>query len=256
MLYRGDREPVVAIVGATPMWRALGIGSPNGDDVHQLEVALAALGHGDGLTVDDDFTAATAVAVQRWEQSLGRANPDGTVALGDVVAVSVDTSVSGLAARPGDRLRRGAPVLRLAEPTRRVVLDVVQGETGPWSPGTEVALEWDDGTSAIGRVDTVGRDAATGDDGRETVEVTVALAAEDTVHAIGTPARATVTAAIARAAVAVPVAAVAEGADGKPAVRVPAGERDDSVPVTLGFVADGWVAVTGIDEGTKVRLPG
>src|SRR6185503_6027141 len=68
-LLRADERPVVLLYGAVPMYRTLAAGA-KGTDVRQLEANLAALGY-TGFTVDDAFSAATTVAVKRWQDSLG-----------------------------------------------------------------------------------------------------------------------------------------------------------------------------------------
>ncbi len=78
---RVDDSPVVVMFGSIPVWRAFASGMTPGPDVAELEANLVALGFGgNGLVVDNTFTASTASAVQRWEKSLGIASTDGTVA--------------------------------------------------------------------------------------------------------------------------------------------------------------------------------
>ena len=91
MLKRGsiaariDDQPVIALYGRLPVYRQLRNGD-EGRDVTQLERNLHALGYDadDELTVDDEFTAATARAVKRLEKAYGL-EQDGIVDLDEVV---------------------------------------------------------------------------------------------------------------------------------------------------------------------------
>lgn len=89
-----DAEPVVAMYGSEPFWRALESGD-EGSDVLQLEANLSALGFtADGeMTVDTDFTSSTADAVEAWEVSMG-IEETGDVPLGRVVALGGPSTVS------------------------------------------------------------------------------------------------------------------------------------------------------------------
>jgi hypothetical protein len=80
-LYEVDGTPVTLFYGTRPPWRALYAGVVPGPDVAQLDRNLVALGYGAGLTVSDDFTAATAGAVARWQAVRGLP-VTGTVPLG------------------------------------------------------------------------------------------------------------------------------------------------------------------------------
>jgi peptidoglycan hydrolase-like protein with peptidoglycan-binding domain len=255
VLYTADGQPVVSLIGDLPAWRALELGIDDGVDVQQLEENLAALGYGTGLVVDQSFTAETAAAVAAWETDLGRADPDGSVAIGDVVFLTAPGDVLGHDATVGDTLRPGTPVLTLGSEQRILVADVAATEAGGWAPGSTVELEWADDTATTGTVLGVGREVTDGD-----VELVVAVAtgqggAGD--RRSGSAATIRLVDAERRGVIAVPVAAVVDG-DGSPAVRVAqADEADRLVRIETGLVADGWVEVVAGLEGTEtVRLPG
>lgn len=95
---RIDERPIVAWFGSIPMWRALEDGVV-GDDVFQLETNLVALGFDpDGIvTVDHEFTAATADMVEAWQAELG-VEETGRVEMGDVVVLRGESSASTPAA--------------------------------------------------------------------------------------------------------------------------------------------------------------
>src|SRR5262249_33392223 len=82
-LYAVNDRPIPLFFGRTPLVRRLTPGSI-GADVKELEETLMALGYGDGLTADGNFTQADATAVKRWQAALGVALT-GTVNPGEAV---------------------------------------------------------------------------------------------------------------------------------------------------------------------------
>jgi peptidoglycan hydrolase-like protein with peptidoglycan-binding domain len=249
-LYAADDEPVVALIADAPLLRELGTGVDDGPDVLALETNLVALGYRDGLTIDEHFDAATAAAVEAWEDALGRSEPDGVVAVGEVVYLAQTASVLTHEVEVGDALDPGTVVMVLGAESQVVQVDVDASEVDQWKVGTAVEFGADDDMPSGGTVTEVGRDVTDGD-----VAVEIALTQPTTDKAIGSDIEIVRTTAERTGVVAVPVAAVIEGDDG-PAVRV-AGTGDDVLTsVELGVVADGWVEVSGIDADTEVRLPG
>ncbi len=102
-------EPVVALYGSLPIWRDLGEGDV-GADVRQLEANLVQLGFDpDGtVTIDDEYTAATADMVELWEESLGleatgRVPRSRLVVLGGPSTIS-EPAVVGSTVRPDAQL--------------------------------------------------------------------------------------------------------------------------------------------------------
>src|SRR4029450_12421705 len=67
------KKPVTLAYGTLPLYRTLAAGVDDGPDVTQLERNLDALGYGDGLTVDDHYSAATTDAVKAWQADRGLA---------------------------------------------------------------------------------------------------------------------------------------------------------------------------------------
>jgi Putative peptidoglycan binding domain len=82
-LFAVDGEPVILMYGRVPAYRELAEGVSEGEDVRQLEENLAALGFDPG-TVDGEFTATTASAVDDWQDELDLPQT-GSVELGRVV---------------------------------------------------------------------------------------------------------------------------------------------------------------------------
>jgi hypothetical protein len=250
VLYTADEQPVIALIGDLPAWRTLEQDVDDGADVRQLEENLVTLGYGAGLDVDESFTAGTAAAVEAWETGLGRAAPDGTVTLGDVVFLAAPGEVRGHEATVGDSLEAGSPVLTIGSEQRVIVADVDAIESSGWASGSTVEIEWADTTTTEGIVVGTGREVTEGQ-----VELTVAVGAGE--RRSGAEATVTLVDARRKGVIAAPVAAVVDDA-GSPAVRVAQADGPDRlVPVESGLVADGWVEITaGLDGGEEVRLPG
>lgn len=109
-LYEVDGTPVALFYGARPTWRALSEGVPPGPDVAQLDRNLIALGYGKYLSVSDYYTAATAYAVELWQQAAGLP-VTGTVPLGQVVFAPDALRVTSVAPGLGSPPQPGAQVL-------------------------------------------------------------------------------------------------------------------------------------------------
>ncbi len=84
-LFRVDGEPVLLMDGITPAYRALSAADTYGQDVLQLNRNLVRLGFNpDGITVNDDWQAATTVGVELLQASLGESET-GSLSLGQIV---------------------------------------------------------------------------------------------------------------------------------------------------------------------------
>ena len=96
VLYEVNTQPVVVLEGSVPAYRSFTASMSDGSDVRQLEQALTDAGFDpDGdLVIDDDFTSATADAIERLQASIG-AEEDGSLLLGEVIFAP--TSVSYIA---------------------------------------------------------------------------------------------------------------------------------------------------------------
>jgi membrane fusion protein, multidrug efflux system len=254
-------EPTVLLRGDVPAYRALEAGD-EGDDVAQLERALVGLGLGDDLTVDDEFTEATADALQDWEEELGRDDPDGVLELGDVVFVPTDLRVDEVVAGPGSSVATGSTVLTVTATDRVVDLAVGPAVADRLEAGAPAVLVLPDGGEAPATVTSV---AARPDTDPSTGEETVAVVvAPDDPAAVAAWDSGSVEVRVERSrtedATAVPVEALLALAEGGYAVEVVAGDGTTSlVGVDAGTVADGWVELRGdavadgtLAEGTTV----
>lgn len=261
VLLEVDTEPTVLLRGDVPAYRALDAGSSDGEDVQQLEQALVDLGHGDDLTVDEEFDDATADAVEAWETDLDRADPDGAVALGDVVFTTADVRVQQVLGGVGTRVQAATTVLEVTGTERVVALAVTTRTAERLSTGTAAEVTLPDGTVTTATVRSVATRAeadAADPDAEATVAVELALDDPGTAASWDSG---TVDVRVERSrteqATAVPVEALLALAEGGYALEVVGDGTSTLVAVEIGTVADGWVQVTGdgVDAGTVVVVP-
>jgi peptidoglycan hydrolase-like protein with peptidoglycan-binding domain len=248
------RWTAYVMYGRTPAWRALSAGVADGADVEQLERNLIALGHDPyrAITVDEEFDAATAAAVKRWEDERG-VTEDGVVERGEVVFTRGAVRVGEREAQPGDAVVGGRPVVAVSSRRRIVTARLPAGRQGLVRRGQRVDVTLPDGATVRGRVRRVGRVARAGQDGAEaTVALQVALPRK-ALTLDGAPVTVSVARTVARRALAVPVQALVAVGRGRYAVET-AGRL---VPVRVGAFADGWVEVhgRGLRAGTRVVVP-
>jgi len=279
-LFDLDLQPTVLLHGEVPAFRDLSVDADPGADITQLEQALIDLGFGDGITVDEDFTSATADAVEAWEEALGRSDPDGVVMLGDVVFAPADLRIADVTADTGTQVQSGADVVQVTATTKVVTLGLTVDQVASVEAGTPVTVTLPDGTHASGTITDVasepssdsGSDPAAGggdggnggdggQDGEETYPVTVSL---DDPAAAGAFESGSVDASVERSrtddATAVPVIALLALREGGYAVQVVDDSQPEGyklVPVEVGTIADEWAQVSGegIDAGVDVAVP-
>lgn len=96
VLYEVNTQPIVVLEGSIPAYRAFNSRMSDGSDVEQLEQALADAGFDpDGdMDIDEEFTASTADAIERLQESIG-AEDDGELALGEVIFAPTEVSFIG-----------------------------------------------------------------------------------------------------------------------------------------------------------------
>lgn len=254
-VYKADNRPVSLFYGGLPLYRPLHIGD-TGDDVHEVESNLVALGY-TGFTVDDSYTASTATAVRKWQKAAGR-TPTGVFDPLDVVRAPSALRVTTLSGHLGDPA--DGPILAYTGTTRvvRIALDV--GLQGLVKQGISATVTLPDGETVEGTVATVGSVATAGQSPTDpaTIEVTVTLADQS---ALGTldqaPVGVELVSASVQDALTVPVAALVALSEGGYGVQVVTGTAGRYVPVQLGMFANGRVQITGegITEGTLVGVP-
>ncbi|HEX2086714.1 MAG TPA: peptidoglycan-binding protein [Solirubrobacteraceae bacterium] len=254
-LYSLDGRPAAFVLyGRVPAYRALSNGVDDGRDVEQLERDLVALGHdpGGAIEVDEEFDAATAAAVKRWEEARGMTE-DGVVERGEVVFTRGAVRVGERRAAVGDRLGAGRPVLDVSSRRRVVTARLPAGRQSLVRRGQRVRVTLPDGSTVRGRIAKVGRVARTSqEDGEATVSLVISVRGRR-VRLDGAPVTVSIARTTARRALAVPVQALLAVGRGRYAVET--GGR--LVPVEPGAFADGWVEVrgAGLRDGTTVTVP-
>ncbi len=158
-VYERDLHPVVLLVGDTPAWRTMTEGDV-GQDVAQLEQNLEMLGYGteDEFTVDDTYTSATEVIVERWQADLGVAET-GTVAFGDLVFGPAGAQVGSVLASVGDESASTA-ILTLTGQERALTFTVSAESVGSVGSDLEVSARLPDRSTVTAVVDSVASSGA------------------------------------------------------------------------------------------------
>ncbi|MGZ6570918.1 MAG: peptidoglycan-binding protein [Solirubrobacteraceae bacterium] len=102
VLYRVDGAPVILFNGTLPAYRDLSEADTDGPDIEQLKRNLRGLGFDPDhqMTIDQTFDAATAAAVERWQESVGEAQT-GSITLGQIVFLPGTQRVTAVDAQLG-----------------------------------------------------------------------------------------------------------------------------------------------------------
>lgn len=257
-VYKVDADPVVLLYGAIPLYRTL-TADVSGADVTEFEKNLAALGY-EGFTVDDEYTAATADAVERWQEDLGLAET-GTVSPGQIVVAPGQIRVAELQLGKGDGA--SGPVLTYTGITRTVTVDLEVDKQQLVKKGLAATVELPGGTRVAGTVSAVGTVAVTapagsGDDPKTTIDVTVTVSDQ---KKLGTLDQAPVDVILEsdkrENVLTVPLNALVALAEGGYGIQVVEGGTTRYVAVETGMFASGKVEVTGdgVAEGMVVGVP-
>lgn len=249
VLYQVDARPVVLFLGGLPLYRPVGPDMTDGPDVKLVEENLRDLGFSGFGTPDEEFTAGTGAAIERWQKSLG-VDRTGVIELGDVVVAPGVLRVATLTAALGGEAT--GPIFDYTGTLRSVTagLDASQQDLAP--VGTKVTLTVD-GKQVPGTVTAI-TPAPAGDEPGAEAGFTAAIAIGD-LAAVGAADSGSVDVVVTTGArqgvLAVPVGALLALAEGGYAVELPSGKL---VAVTTGLYADGLVEVSGdgLTEGTKV----
>lgn len=261
-LYEVDDIPVTLMYGSLPAYRELKDGV-EGDDVEQFEANLAALGYV-GFDVDEDFTANTAAAVERWQEDRGL-EETGVVALGSVVFAPGRIRVDSVSAEEGSATAPGQAVLSFTGTSKAVTVEIDTEDQRLAKKGGEVTVELPNGESVkgvISDVTTVVRPAEDPNAEDETkVEVTVDIPGKKAQKLAAPFALASVNVTFTvdqrKDVLTVPVAALLALQEGGFGLEVVEGGTASYVPVETGLFADGKVEVSGegISRGTVVGMP-
>ncbi|MFF0507799.1 efflux RND transporter periplasmic adaptor subunit [Streptomyces fimicarius] len=257
-LYEIDGRPVRLMYGSGPMYRTLKAGD-KGRDVEQLERNLADLGY-TGFTPDGEYTELTAAAVKRWQKSHG-AKQTGKVGPADITFAPGKVRIKSIGAGLGEQAQPGAPVLETTGSERIVTFQLDVAESQLAKTGTKVTVDLPDGTTAAGKVSSVGRTAKQGDDPQDDspkVTLTVSFDEPDEVDGFDqSPVTVNLTGETREDVLTVPVNALLALPGGGFGLQVVRGGTVTEVKVELGMFAEGRVEVSGggLREGTKVGVP-
>jgi peptidoglycan hydrolase-like protein with peptidoglycan-binding domain len=270
VLYRVDEKPVVLFFGSKPAWRPLALGVGDGRDVRQLEQNLRALGYDDGreLLIDGRFDAATAAAVERWQERLGLA-ATGRVELGDIVFLPSARRVGTVAVSPGDPIRPGARIMATSSTGRLVTAEIDVSDQQDVAVGDKVTIDLRNGTTTTGTITEVGKVASASEEssagpmtsGSTTSTITFEVRPDRPAVAAGldqAPVEVGVTGERAKDALSVPVSALLALRGGRYGLEVVRAGTTTVVEVTPGLFSDGgYVQVRrgGVKAGDVVVVP-
>ncbi|MEI8408599.1 MULTISPECIES: peptidoglycan-binding protein [unclassified Kribbella] len=258
-VYSVDNKPTTLLFGALPAYRRLADGT-EGTDVLQLEQNLSAMGY-TGFTVDDEYTDATAEAVEEWQEDLGL-DETGVVELGSVLFAPGHIRVDSVEAQEGAPLGPNQNVLTYTGTKKAVTVQLDAADQRLAKPNAKVDVTLPDGATVPGRVEKVSTviiPAESPDKDPETkVEVIVAIDNQKAVAAWSLASvDVTFTASERKNVLTVPVSALVALREGGFGVEVSDGTASHYVPVKTGLFANGQVEIsgTGIKAGTVVGIP-
>ncbi|GIJ50886.1 peptidoglycan-binding protein [Virgisporangium aliadipatigenens] len=258
-LYRVDNTPVVLLYGGLPAYRTLASGV-EGPDVKQFEENLAALGYG-GFTVDEEYTSATANAVQVWQEDLGLTET-GTVEPGRIVYAGGAVRVAATSIDVGGAVQPGATVLSYTGRSRAVTVDLDVSEQRMAKIGNSVTVKLPDGKTVNGKIASAESVIVAAENPQEddTTKIRVGITVDDEKAVEGLDQAAVTVTFVAsqrEKVLTVPVAALLALAEGGYGVQVVENGTSRIVAVETGMFAAGRVEISGegIAEGTVVGMP-
>ncbi|MFI0407624.1 peptidoglycan-binding protein [Actinomadura sp. 3N508] len=255
-LLRVAGEPVTLMYGGSPMYRVLKNGD-SGNDVRQLERNLRALGYG-GLTVDEEFTAATENVVKEWQDDRGL-EQTGMVDGAQVVFLDGAVQIREVKAPEGKQAVKGQPVLTVAGTRRVVRVDLDADRQDLARKGAKVSVELPGGKKVEGTISDVGEVAESTGEGQEkktTIGVEISLGGAGTGRFDEAPVSVELESERREGVLSVPVEALLALREGGFGVEVMDGGRR-LVAVEAGAFGGGRVEIAGagIAEGVRVGVP-
>jgi len=283
-VYSVSNEPVPLLYGSIPAYREFNVGMSDGADVGQLTHDLIALGYGGGLTQSNNYSPATAAAVERWQRALGLQGT-GDIPLGEVVFEPGPIRVTSVTPTAGAPIEgTGGTVLTATSLDPVVTVDLDVSEEYLVKPGDAVTVVLPDGTTTVGgHIETVGTVAvcpggggigagggsgsggqspceSSGSGNASTPTVTVTITLNSTPPGAiydQAPVNVNITTQTAGNVLAVPVNALLALAGGGYGVDVVTGKTSHLAGVTTGLYSDTLVQVSGsgITAGTLVEVP-
>lgn len=264
VLYSVGERAVHLLFGSVPAHRDLTSGMSDGADVRQLERNLRALGMDPDreMTVDDEFTWATAAAVKRLQKSWGlpSAERTGTLTLGSVVFLPGTLRVTPKVAK-GAAVGPEQPVLT-ASSTRRVVTTTVDADMqSQIEVGDKVSVTLPGGQDADGEILRIGTVAtATTDDngnpGTATVPVVLRISVpKGTPELDQAPVQVKVASIVRKGVLTVPISALLARPGSGYRVKLASGAYADVEPGLYDDETNQVEISEGLKEGDRVEVP-
>jgi len=250
-LYAVDARPVPLLLGDTPLYRRLELGTPPGPDVRELIVNLRTLGYRNPGRADE-FTESTQNAVKRWQKNSGLAET-GALDAGDAVVLPGKVRIDSVTAQPGAPADAALFGYTSVERSVSAELDPQQVDVAVVVTGNRVTLVLADGTETAGTVAGVTTQAASGE-GQPTQVANIAIDDQTAVPADSGPVQVRMVTETRSAVLAVPVTALLALGEGGYALQVVSGGRTSLLGVRTGMFAGELVEVSGdgLTEGMRV----
>lgn len=255
-LYTVDLRPVVAAQGDVPMFRDIDTGT-SGTDVRQLQEMLAALGYYGGA-LDGKAEQGTATAIKAWQGALGL-EKTGVVSVGDVVFLPhlpTRVALDHESIQRGLTLAGGEDGILGLSATPQFWIPATDAQAAMIPVGTAVEVTSPDGQVWSG---VAGEQKRSAEDGTVTIAVTGAdgsVVCGTSCAQVAVSGQTTLPSSIVTVeqveGLVVPSAALITTADGATAVI----DSDDTrMTVEIVASAKGMSVITGVPEGTRVRVP-
>jgi peptidoglycan hydrolase-like protein with peptidoglycan-binding domain len=259
-LYSINDRPVPLLYGSTPIGRQLTVGV-GGGDVRELESNLVALGYGDGLAADGNFTQADAGAVKRWQAALG-APQTGVVDPGDAVFLPAPLRISQVKVTAGASASSGAEIIDGTSTTPVVTIALDARDQTLAKVGEAVDVQLPTNQDVKGTITAVGTVATTTSPGQgssqtTTIPVTVTLADDSAAGKLdGASVTVDVESETHPNVLTVPITALLAVPGGGYAVEA-ADRTHRRIPVQTGIFSNSRVEVSGpgLHEGLQVESP-
>jgi peptidoglycan hydrolase-like protein with peptidoglycan-binding domain len=161
-LFRVDDLPIVLMTGRVPAWRPM-LPGITGPDVTELDRNLIALGYAAGLfsAPGNTFTAATSLAVERWQQAVGLP-VTGQVELGRVLFLPGRVLAGAAEVAPGDPAAPGQVPYQVTTATRVVTIPLDPGNAPRVTARERVQIVLPSGAVTPGVITAMGPPAPPG----------------------------------------------------------------------------------------------
>ncbi|MFF5084375.1 efflux RND transporter periplasmic adaptor subunit [Actinoplanes sp. NPDC000266] len=255
-LYKINNQPITLLYGSLPAYRTLKAGV-EGSDVRQFEKNLWALGYR-GFTVDDEYTSATAGAVEQWQDDLGR-EQTGAVETGQIRYAPGQVRVDSHSVERGAVVQPGTEVLQTTGTTMVATVSLDVDSQRLARKGAKVDVTLPDGSDVQGTitaVETVVEPGQGNEEDTTKIEMTVAFAKspqglDEAAVTVG------FTSSRRENVLTVPVTALLALSEGGYGVEVSENGATRVVAVKTGLFAGGEVEVSGagLEDGTLVVVP-